>query len=270
MPYVGRNKHIDIMKTPLISVITPVYNSEKFLEAAITSVQNQTYSNWEMILVDDASTDNSEKIAEEFYSEDSRIIYEKLPVNRGPAVSRNRAIELATGEYIAFLDSDDFWAPDKLEIQIDFMKKNNCDVSFSSYLLVDEEGNSLRKKVIAMPVLSYEKLLRNNYIGNLTGMYCSGTIGKVFSPQIRKRQDWGVWLEAIKRSGKPALGIELDLSFYRKRKDSVSTNKFGLLKHNFFFYKNHLNQSWPTAIYSMARFLWEYFVVRPKYIKKLE
>ena len=258
------------MKTPLISIITPIYNSEKYLEAAISSVQHQTYPNWELILIDDASIDSSEKIAREFYSEDPRIVYEKFSVNRGPAVSRNRAIELAKGEYIAFLDSDDFWAPDKLEIQLGFMEKNACDVSFSSYRLVDEQGNSLGRRVAAMPILSYQKLLRNNYIGNLTGMYRSGSIGKVYSPPIRKRQDWGVWLEAIRRSGKPALGIPLDLSFYRKRKDSVSTNKFGLLKHNLMFYKNHLGQSWPMAMFSMLRFLWEYFLVRPKFIQKSE
>lgn len=268
MPFAERNKPIDVMDIPLISIITPIYNSEKFLEAAITSVQHQTYSNWELILVDDASTDGSENIAREFYLEDSRIIYEKLSVNCGPAVSRNRAIELAKGEYIAFLDSDDFWAPDKLEIQLDFMQRKDCDVSFSSYLLVDEGGNSLGRRVVAMPTLSYEKQLRNNYIGNLTGMYRSGTIGKVFSPELRKRQDWGLWLEAIRRSGKPALGIRLDLAFYRKRKDSVSTNKLGLLKHNFFFYKNHLGKSWGASIYSMSRFLWEYFLVRPKFIQR--
>lgn len=270
MLFAARTKLIRMKNTPLISIVTPVYNSEKFLGAAITSVQNQTYANWELILIDDASKDNSEKIAAEFYNEDDRIIYEKLLVNGGPAVSRNRAIELSKGEYIAFLDSDDFWAPDKLEIQIDFMQKHNCDVSFTSYLQVDEQGNSLGKRIVAMPILSYEKLLRNNYVGNLTGMYRSETIGKVFSPLIRKRQDWGLWLEAIKRSGKPALGIQLDLSFYRIRKNSVSTNKFGLLKHNFFFYKNHLGLSWPVAIYSMARFLWEYFLVRPKFIQKVE
>ena len=263
-----RNKLIDTMDIPLVSVITPIYNSENFLEEAISSVLNQTYSNWELILVDDASTDGSGKIAQKFYSEDSRITYEKLPENRGPAVARNRAIELAKGEYIAFLDSDDFWAPDKLEIQVDFMQRKTCDVSFSSYLLVDKEGNSLGRRVVAIPVLSYQKQLRNNYIGNLTGMYRSGTIGKVFSPQLRKRQDWGLWLEAIKRSGKPALGIQLDLSFYRKRKDSVSTNKLGLLKHNFLFYKNHLGRSWPASIYCMGIFLWEYFMVRPKFIQK--
>ncbi len=269
MPFAGRIKRIDMAETPLISIVTPVYNSEKFLEDAITSVQNQTYSNWQLILIDDASSDNSEKIAEEFYLEDSRIIYERLPVNGGPAVSRNRAIELAKGDYIAFLDSDDFWAPDKLEIQVDFMQRNNCDVSFTSYLQVDEEGNSLGRRVVAMPTLSYEKLLLNNYVGNLTGMYRNETIGKVFSPHIRKRQDWGLWLEAIERSGKPALGIQLDLSFYRLRRNSVSTNKLGLLKHNFLFYKNHLGLSWPVAIYAMARFLWEYFLVRPKYIQKV-
>lgn len=256
-----------LMDTPLISVITPIYNSEKFLEAAITSVQNQTYPHWQLILIDDASTDSSEKIAKEFCSGDSRITYEKLPINRGAAVCRNRAIELAKGEYIAFLDSDDFWAPDKLEIQLDFMQRNNCDVSFSNYILIDEDGNSLGRKILAMPLLSYKKQLRNNYIGNLTGMYRSTTLGKVYSLPLRKRQDWGLWLEAIKRSGKPAMGIPVDLAYYRKGKNSMSNNKFGLLKSNFLFYKTYLACSNLTASYYMLIFLWEYFVVRPKYIQ---
>lgn len=256
--------------SPLISIITPVFNSEKFLETAITSVQNQTYTNWELIIIDDASTDGSFEIVKELSNEDSRIIYEKLLVNSGPAISRNCAIELAKGDYIAFLDSDDFWAPGKLEIQVEFMQKNNCDVSFTSYIQVDEQGNSLGKRVVAMSILPYERLLRNNYIGNLTGMYRSKNIGKVFSPQIRKRQDWGVWLEAIKRSGKPALGIQLDLSYYRLRKGSVSTNKFGLLKHNFLFYKKYLGRSWLASIYCMCRFLWEYFLIRPRYIRNIK
>ncbi|QAA83233.1 glycosyltransferase family 2 protein [Aequorivita sp. H23M31] len=257
------------MEIPLVSIVTPVYNSEKFLEAALTSVQNQTYSNWELILIDDGSTDSSESIAREFYLEDSRIIFEKLPLNKGAAIARNRAIDLAKGDFIAFLDSDDFWAPDKLEIQLGFMQKKKCDVSFSNYLLIDEDGNSLKRRIVAMPVLTYKTQLRNNYIGNLTGMYCSRTLGKVYSPLLRKRQDWGLWLEAIKKSGKPALGIQVDLAYYRKRKNSVSTNKFGLLKYNFLFYKCYLSQSTPKAIYSMGQFLREYFLVRPKYIKNL-
>ncbi|WP_310993460.1 glycosyltransferase family 2 protein [Aequorivita marina] len=258
------------MVRPLVSVITPIYNAEKFLEAAIGSVQNQTYSNWELILIDDASTDDSAKIANEFYTEDSRIHYKKLPKNQGPAIARNSAIELANGEYIAFLDSDDFWAPDKLEIQVEFMQRKNCDVSFSSYLLVDELGNSLRKRVVAIPILSYKKQLRNNYIGNLTGMYRSGTIGKVFAPELRKRQDWGLWLTAIKKSGKPALGISVNLAFYRKRENAISNNKFGLLKYNFLFYKKYLGISYLGATLAMSRFLWEYFIVRPKFIQRLQ
>lgn len=256
------------MDAPLISIITPIYNSEKFLEAALTSVQNQTYSHWELILIDDASTDNSERVAEEFFLEDSRITYEKLSVNQGTAVCRNRGIELAKGDFIAFLDSDDFWVPDKLDIQVDFMQRQDCDVSFSNYLIVDEEGNSLKRRVLAMPMLSYDKQLRNNYIGNLTGMYRSKTIGKVFSPKLRKRQDWGLWLEAIKRSEKPALGIPLDLAFYRKRSDSISTDKLRLIKYNFLFYRDHLKQSLPKSIWSLAQFFFEYFFVRPKYIKR--
>lgn len=257
------------MNAPIISIITPVYNSERFLEAAITSVQNQTYSNWQLILIDDASTDSSAKIAKEFYREDIRIIYEKMPTNQGAAVCRNKAIEMAKGDYIAFLDSDDFWAPDKLEIQLDFMQRKNCDVSFSNYLLIDEDGNSLGRRVIALPSLSYKKQLRNNYIGNLTGMYRTAAIGKVLAPPLRKRQDWGLWLDAIKRSGKPAMGIPVDLAYYRKRRNSMSTNKFKLLKSNFIFYKTYLSCSSIMAIYYMLVFLGEYFLVRPKYIKNL-
>ena len=258
------------METPLISVIMPLYNAEKYLEAALTSVQHQTYPNWELIIINDASTDGSALVARKFFSEDPRIRYENLSVNKGTAHCRNRAIHLAKGDYIAFLDSDDLWAPDKLELQLQFMEKRNCDVSFSSYLFVNEEGNLLGKRVRALPTLSFKKQLRNNYIGNLTGMYRCKTIGKVFSPPLRKRQDWALWLEVIKRSGKPALGMQLDLAFYRKRKNSISSNKFGLLKHNFLFYKTHLGQSLPKAILSTVRFLWEYFVVRPKYIQNVK
>ncbi len=268
MPCAGRKRHTDVMEAPLVSIIIPIYNSEKFLEAALTSVQNQTYSNWELILIDDASTDSSAQVAREFYLEDQRITYERLPENQGTAVCRNRGIAMAKGDFIAFLDSDDFWLPDKLELQVDFMQRHDCDVSYTNYLLIDEEGNSLHRRVVAMPKLSYKKQMRNNYIGNLTGMYRSKTIGKVFSPKLRKRQDWGLWLEAIKRSGKPALGIQVDLAFYRKRRDSISTDKVSLVKYNFLFYRNHLDQSLPQSIWSLGRFFFEYFFVRPRYIQR--
>lgn len=255
---------------PLISIVTPVYNASDFIEQTVNSVLFQTYPHWELILIDDASTDGSDRICAEISKTDPRIHFEAQLINKGAAFCRNRATELATGEFIAFLDSDDFWTPDKLEIQVDFMQRTDCDVSFSNYLHVDEEGNPLNRRVVALPVLSYQKQLRNNYIGNLTGMYRNGRIGKVFSPRLRKRQDWGLWLEAIKRSGKPALGIKRDLAFYRLRKDSMSTNKFRLVKYNFLFYRDYLGQSFPNALFSLGRFFIEHFFVRPRYIEKID
>lgn len=255
---------------PLVSVIMPVYNASKFIGEAIESVLEQTYKNWELIIIDDASSDTSPQIIEEFSAADSRIIFEKLATNQGPDYCRNKATEMALGEYIAFLDSDDSWAPQKLEIQLDFMQEHNCAVSFTSYMHIDENGNSLKKRIKAMAMLSYKKQFRNNYIGNLTGMYHAASLGKILSPKIPKRQDWALWLEAIKRSGNPAEGIAQDLAFYRVRKGSVSANKIGLLEHNFNFYKNHLGYSTPASLYYMSRFLWEYFFVRPKFIEKLK
>lgn len=269
MRFGARKKLIDVKEGPIVSVIMPVYNASKFIGEAIESVLAQTCKNWELIIIDDASSDNSSQIIEEFSAADSRIIFEKLGINHGPDFCRNKATERAKGEYIAFLDSDDSWTPQKLEVQLNFMKEHNCAVSFTSYLHIDEKGNSLNKRIKAMVVLSYKKQFRNNYIGNLTGVYHAASLGKIMSPKIPKRQDWALWLEAIKRSGKPAEGIAQDLAFYRVRKGSVSSNKIGLLKHNFNFYKNHLGYSTLKSSYYMSRFLWEYFLVRPKFIEKL-
>ena len=245
----------------------PVYNSSRFVSEAIESVITQSYTHWELIIVDDASTDGSPQIIEKLSGNHPNVHFIKLSTNKGPGFCRNKAIAMAQGNYIAFLDSDDLWAKDKLQFQLDFMQKNNCAVSYSSYLHIDEAGNLLNKRIKAMPILTYKKQLRNNYIGNLTGIYNVDSLGKIMSPEIPKRQDWALWLEAIKRSKKPAKGIAKDLAFYRIRKDSMSANKIELLKHNYNFYKKHLGYSTPEALYLMGIFLWEYFFVRPKFIE---
>lgn len=257
-------------ENPLISVITPVYNAAQYIKETIDSIQSQTYSNWELVLVDDGSTDNSDALYLEMSKKDPRIRFERFLTNQGAAFCRNRATELATGDYIAFLDADDLWAPEKLEVQLRFMQKEDCAVSFTSYLHIDEKGKSLHKRIVALPSLSYKKQYRNNYIGNLTGMYNAKKIGKVQSANLRKRQDWALWLEAIKRSGKPAMGINRDLAFYRIRKDSMSTNKFKLIKYNFLFYRDYLGQSIPKSMLSLGGFFIEYFLIRPKYIEKTD
>ncbi|WP_397364225.1 glycosyltransferase family 2 protein [Olleya sp. R77988] len=251
---------------PLVSIITPLYNSEAFIEATINSILSQTYTNWELLLIDDCSTDNTIEITQDFISQNPKIKLLKNKTNSGAAISRNKGITEAKGHFVAFLDADDLWAPNKLEVQVNFMQTNNCDVSFSSYQQMDEEGNPLNKLVKALPKLSYNKYLKTNYIGNLTGMYNVNTLGKITSPNLRKRQDWLLWLSAIKKSGKPALGIQESLAFYRVRANSISSNKMEMLKFNYLVYKKGLGFSTIKSLFYMCVFIWEQFFVKSKLI----
>ena len=194
MPLEEKKKHINPADEPLVSIITPLYNAASFISETIQSVQNQGYQHWEHIIVDDLSTDTSLSIAEKYASRDSRIRIIENTENLGAAVCRNKATEAAKGDYIAFLDADDLWYPEKLDKQVAYMRANDIDVSYSSYIQMDADGNSLKRRIKALPTLSYAKQLRNNYIGNLTGIYHAAIIGKIIAPELRKRQDWGVWL----------------------------------------------------------------------------
>ncbi|EDM45371.1 TuaG [unidentified eubacterium SCB49] len=268
MPLEGKKKHINMVSKPLVSIITPLYNAAPFIEKTIQSVLDQTYSNWELLIVDDASTDNGLQIVRDFFGNDPRIKFYPNTINKGAAHCRNQATSEATGDYIAFLDSDDLWHKNKLEKQLKFMQKHDCDVSFTSYLQIDQNGNLLGRQVQAIKTLPYKKQHKNNYIGNLTGMYNANSLGKIIAPNIRKRQDWAVWLEAIKKSKKPALGLQENLAFYRVHLDSMSANKWKLIKYNFAFYRTYLGYSWLKSVFCLLQFFWEYFMVRPKQIKK--
>lgn len=251
---------------PLVSIITPLYNSEAFIDQTIKSILNQTYTNWELWLIDDCSTDKTIQLATQYTKTHPNIKLLKNQINSGAAISRNKGISEATGEYIAFLDADDLWTPNKLEVQVKVMQTNNCDVSFSSYKQINEAGQPLNKLVQALPILSYKKYLKTNYIGNLTGMYNAKSLGKITAPNLRKRQDWLLWLSAIKKSGKPALGIQEPLAYYRVRANSISSNKLELLKHNYWVYKKGLGFSTIKSIYSMVIFIWEHFFVKSRLI----
>lgn len=250
----------------LVSIITASYNVEQYIAETIASVQSQTYQDWEMIITDDASTDNTCKIIEEIAKKDGRIKLLKLKQNSGPAVARNQSIKKVRGRFIAFLDADDIWYPDKLALQVKLMLEQNISVSFTSYQHIDEAGKDLNYVINAIPNLSYAKLLKNNYIGNLTGMYDVSKLGKLYQPNLKKRQDWCFWLEALKRSNKPAVGIQQVLAKYRIRKGSVSRNKVQLLKYNFLVYHQYLKFSFLKSMLYLVVFLVEYFFVRPKYI----
>ncbi|MDX1271099.1 glycosyltransferase family 2 protein [Bizionia paragorgiae] len=256
------------MKT-LVSIITPLYNSEAYISDTITSVLNQTYSHWELLLVDDASTDSTCAVVNAFVNKHPNIFLLKNEVNSGAGHSRNRGIQMAKGDFIAFLDADDLWKPEKLQKQLQFIETHNTDVCFSSYELIDEQSNPMHVKVEALPVLSYSKLLKSNYIGNLTGMYNAKSLGKVYMPLLRKRQDWLLWLNAIQRSGKPAMSINDSLAYYRVRKASISSNKWRLVKYNYWVYKKGLGYSIPASILKMIVFLYEHFFVKSKQNKVL-
>ena len=232
----------------LISIITPNYNSEEFISETIISVINQTFKNWEMIIVDDVSTDNSLSIITSFCKQDSRIKLHKLSENSGAAIARNKAISLASGGFIAFLDSDDLWLPTKLEFQLDFMIKNNYPLSYTSYEIINENGTLANKTINCKPKLDYNRMLYSNEIGCLTAMYNKDILGKIFMPEIRKRQDYGLWLKILKLE-KYAFGLTKVLAQYRDRSKSISNNKVEMLKWNWNLYKNVEKLSYFRATY---------------------
>lgn len=252
----------------LVSIIVPTYNTEKFIRSTIESVQNQTYANWEMVLVDDASTDKTVSIIKEFAQQDNRIKLFELQENRGNGFARNAALEKATGKYIAYLDADDLWFPQKLEKQINFLKANNLHFTFSFYDSIDEEGNNLNRRVESPNPLTYKQLFFCNYVGNLTAIYDADYFGKIILEASQKRQDWRIWLTILKQI-EIAKPIPEPLAFYRIRKDSVSSSKFKLIKHNFGVYREFHGYNFVFSVLLMMRFLFTQLIMKPKYIQKI-
>ncbi len=242
-----------------VSIITPTYNSEQFVKETIESILAQTYANWELLITDDCSTDSTWHVIREYSQQDSRIKVFKLDENSGAGVARNNSIKEASGRFIAFLDSDDTWHPEKLEKQVAFMLENSVSLSYTAYTAVDESGREL--KLINPPLeLTYKTILRNDYIGCLTAMYDAGVLGKRFMPTIRKRQDWALWLVILKDC-KKALGISETLAYYTVRKNSISANKFRLVKYNWNIYRWLGYGGFKSSLY-MVRFLYFYFLYK--------
>lgn len=232
---------------PLVSIVMPAYNSETFIHEAIQSVLNQTYQNWELLIVDDCSTDNTIQIIDSF--EDDRIHVFGLKENSGAAVARNYAIDRAQGDYMAFLDSDDLWHPEKLERQLTFMIERNIDFSSTMYANIDKN-----KKIFDVtrnhPTLDYNGILKYNP-GNSTVMYKAKKLGKYFIPDIKKRNDFVMWLKVIK-DAKILYGLPEVLTYYRVRQDSLSSNKSNLVKYQWKVYRKFENLSVAKSLYLLA------------------
>lgn len=208
----------------LVSVIMPSWNTGKFIAESIQSVIDQTYENWELIIVDDCSTDNTDEVVAKFT--DKRIRYFKNEKNSGAALSRNRALREANGEWIAFLDSDDLWNPDKLEHQINFMNKHGYTLSYTEYEKIDEESKPLNIYVSGPEKVNKHKMYNYDYIGQLTMMYSAKEFGLIQIKDIKKNNDYAIRLQLYKKSDTCAYLLKENLAKYRVRKVSISHDKF--------------------------------------------
>lgn len=220
----------------LVSIITPCYNSEVFISETILSVQSQSYSNWEMLITDDGSSDKSIEIINEFIKKDDRIKLYKIN-NSGPAIARNNSIKKANGKYLAFLDSDDLWDVDFLKISISEVK-NSQGFVFSSYRRCDEVTLKKVYKDFIVPLkVNYRDILKTNSISCLTAFIDVEKLGKEYMPEILYRQDMGLWLKYLNKINF-AKGIIRPNATYRIRKNSHSRNKKKLLKPQWYFYRH--------------------------------
>ena len=223
----------------LVSIIMPAYNCASFIRESIDSVLAQTYTNWELLIVDDCSTDNTAEIVASF--DDKRIRYKRNATNLGAAKTRNEAIIMATGRYIAFLDSDDMWLPSKLELQIRFMQENNYVMTYTPYYVISS-GKEYKQVHTGPRSINYYQMTRWDRIGCLTVIYDTQALGKVFLPTIRNREDYGLWL-LILRKGITAHLFAEPLAVYRSHNGISSGSKFALLKYHYEMFRVALGYS---------------------------
>lgn len=236
-----------------VSIVTPAYNAERFIGQTIESVLNQTYSNWEMIIVDDCSTDRTVEIIKSYTKQDPRVILIELKENSGSAVARNTAMDHATSKYIAFLDSDDLWFPEKLEKQLQFMQSQDIAFSFTKYVQMLEDGTVTDAITKAPKQVGYDDLMKHCVIGCLTVMINMEKIGHERMVNIRTRQDYAFWL-TITKKGFPAYGLPEVLAKYRLVKDSISSNKFKAAKQNWYVYRHIEKQSLLKSLWYFSNY----------------
>ncbi len=224
----------------LVSIIMPSYNTAEFIEETIKSVISQTYTNWELIIVDDCSSDNTDEVVAGIA--DDRIKYLKNETNSGAAVSRNYALREAKGKWIAFLDSDDLWLPEKLERQLKFMKDNNYDFSYTDYRIRYTDGEWSPYIYTGPNVVNKLKMYRYCYFSTITVMYNSEKIGLIQIEDVKKNNDYAMWLKIIEKA--KCYRFPEYLSIYRKRANSISSgSKLKLIKHHYILFRKALKMN---------------------------
>lgn len=219
----------------LVSIITPTYNCARFIAETIECVLAQTYQNWEMLIVDDCSTDNTAQVVRQY--NDLRIKYHCLKQNSGAAVARNEALKMAKGRWIAFLDSDDLWTPNKLERQIEFMLTNGYSFTYHEYEEIDERGRKFGHLISGPQKISHFGMVLYCWPGCLTVIYDANTIGLIQIPPIKKNNDYAMWL-LVSQKAKCYLLKDV-LASYRKREGSISNHSYmSLIKWHYRLFKS--------------------------------
>lgn len=248
----------------IVSVIMPSFNTGRFIKEAINSVINQTYTNWELIIVDDCSNDDTNEIINSF--EDSRIKYLKNDTNMGAAICRNRALKEAKGKWIAFLDSDDLWKKDKLEKQIGFMEKGGYDFSYTNYIEMDEKSTPNGIIVTGPKKISKNKMYDYCWPGCLTVMYSAEKIGLIQIEDIKKNNDYAMWLKICKKAD--CYLLDEELAMYRKRNGSISNHKYWkLIKWHYKLYREAEHNSMIRSIFNTCRNMIGGVYKKIKYVK---
>lgn len=230
----------------LVSIIMPCYNSGKYIGESIKSVQAQTYTNWELLIVDDLSNDDTIDVIRNYQKKDARIKVFMLKQKGGASIARNLAIQNANGRYIAFLDSDDLWDREKLSKQIKFMKKNKYAFTYTNYKIMT--NNNVIKYTKSPSIVSYESMLKRNWIGCLTVIYDKKKCGLVQIPKIDKRNDYALWLKILQ---KIKYGYLLDeyLAVYRVNNGISQGSKFKLVKYHYYLFKRVMGFTKIKSLY---------------------
>lgn len=243
------------MKNELVSIITPTYNSSKYVGESIKSVLNQTYQNWEMLITDDCSTDNTVDIIEYYQTKDNRIKLFKLEANSGAALARNNSIKNSKGVFLAFLDSDDIWSKNKLYSQLKFMG-SEIDFSFTSYQYIDKFSIIKDKTVDTLNFgqFSYKDMLKKKAtLGCSTVILRKEKFDDLMIPNIRTGQDYAFWLKLLKTGTKAYIHNSI-LTYYRINPGSISRNKFKKSVRQFYIYKRIEKISLFCSIYYFVHY----------------
>lgn len=247
------------MNADMVSIVVPVYNAERFLPETIGLVQKQTYRDWELILVDDCSSDNGVAIVRQYAKDDTRIRLIQQEVNAGAARSRNLGISQANGRYLCFLDADDIWTSQKLEKELAYMKEKKAAFVFTGYEFADAKGEGLGKIVHVPETISYEQALKNTTIFTSTVMIDRDKIADtdIYMPQIAS-EDTATWWHILKKY-QIGYGLDENLVRYRRTEGTLSSNKLVAIQRIWGLYRRQEKLSWCKSIYCM--FFWAFRAV---------